>query len=231
MLLRRTPAYFAAFAITALSAGSATAATEFTTQASWVAALTSGANTEALQFAYSPNQSLINPTLSVGSYGNFSGDATAVATTTMGYYYLSTPRNGDALQDTTLTITAPTGGTNASLLWLGANQTGTSSVTSEPLTITLTDINGSTTVFNLTTGANAPSYFGFTSGTAINTITIAAPAGYDADLMDFYAGTYPNSIGGSGSGTPTAECATLLLVAGGLIVVGIQRKFLRPVAS
>jgi hypothetical protein len=226
MHLRRTRAYFAAFAITALSAGSANAATEYTTQASWISALTGGAYTEALPFA---NQDLANPTLFVNGYGTFTGDSTAVAIT-MGYTYLSSTRYLDALQDTTVTITAPSGGTNASLLWLGANQTGVTTVTSEPLTITLTDINGNATTFNLTTGANTPSYFGFTSGTAINTITIAAPTGYDMDLMDFDAGAYPNSVGGSGSGSPTAECATILLIAGGLIVVGAQRKFIRPAA-
>lgn len=221
MLSRRTRTYFAGLAVAALSAGSAAAATEYTTQASWVSALTSGANTEALAFA---NQDLANPTLFVNGYGTFVGDSTAVATT-MGYYYLSSPRTVDALQDTTLTVTAPSGGTNASLLWLGANQTSTSSVTSEPLAITLTDVNGNTTTYNLTTGASAPSYFGFTSGTAINTITIAAPTGYDVDLMDFYGGAYPNS-----PPAPAAECATLLLVAGGLIVLGAKRRFMPPAA-
>jgi hypothetical protein len=225
MPLRKTRTYFAALAVAALSAGSAAAATEYTTQASWVSALTSSANTEALQFA---NQDLANPTLFVSGYGTFIGDNSASATT-MGYYYGSSPRTLDALQDTTLTITAPTGGTNAALLWLGANQTGGTSVTSEPLTITLTDTNGVTSTFNLTTGATSPSYFGFTSGTAINTIVIAAPTGYDVDLMDFYAGAYPASTGTNGS-TATPECATLLLVGGGLIVLGARRKFARPLA-
>jgi hypothetical protein len=225
MLLRRRRTYLAALAVAALSAGSATAATEYTTQATWVSALTSGANTEALQFA---SQDLINPALNVGSYGNFYGDVSALATT-MGYSFFSSPRTVDALQDTTLTITAPSGGTNASLLWLGANLVSGTSVTSEPLTITLTDITGATSTFNLTTGASAPSFFGFTSGTAINTIAIAAPTGYDVDLMDFYAGAFPNSP--PPAQTPTAECATLLLVAGGLIVIGIHRRFVRPVAG
>ena len=222
MLSKRTRTYFATLAAAALSAVSATAATEYTTQASWVAALTSGANTEALQFA---NQDLVNPTLFVNGYGTFFGDGTASATT-MGYYYGSTSRTLDALQDTTLTITAPSGGTNASLLWLGVNSIGGTSVTSEPLTITLTDTNGSITTFNLTTGATSPSYFGFTSGTAINTITIATLTGYDVDLMDFNAGAYPET-----ATTPTAECATLLLAAGGLIIVGVRRKLMRPVAA
>jgi hypothetical protein len=222
MLSKRTRTYFFGLAVAALSAASATAATEFTTQASWVAALTNGANAEALQFA---NQDLVNPTLFANGYGTFLGDGTASATT-MGYYYLSTLRTVDALQDTTLTVTAPTGGTNASLLWLGANSIGGTSVTSEPLTITLTDTNGVATTFNLTTGATSPSYFGFTSGTNINTITISTLAGYDVDLMDFYAGTYPAT-----TTTPTAECATLLLAAGGLILAGLGRKFMRPVAA
>jgi len=228
MLSKRTRIYFAALAVAALSAGSATAATEYTTQATWVGALT-GADTQALQFQYVPDQSLINPTLSVGSFGNFVGDATATAVTNMGYFSVFS-RTGDALQDTTLTITAPSGGTNASLLWLGANQSGGTSVTAAPLTITLTDTNGTATTFNLTTGATSPDFFGFTSGTAINTITIAAPTGYDVDLMDFYAGTFPNNPGGSGGTTPTAECATLLLMGGGLLVLGVRLKFVRPSA-
>jgi hypothetical protein len=213
---KRTRNYLTMFAVAALSAGSALAATQYTTMASWSTALATGP-VEALPFA---QQLLINPALFVNGYGTFVGNATALATT-MNYGTHTT----DSLQDTTLTVTAPTGGTNAALLWLGANQTGASSVSQQPLTITLTDVNNSAQNFIVTTGSSAPSFWGFTAGTAINTITITAPAGYQVDLMDFYAGTF---TGTDVPDTPTPEGSTILLLGGGLIFLGTRRKF-RPV--
>jgi hypothetical protein len=215
---KRTRNYLTMLAVAALSAGSAVAATQYTTFASWSAAL-AGGPVEALPFA---QQSLINPTLFVNGFGTFLGDGTALATT------ITYPgHTTDSLQEANLTVTAPAGGTKAAMLWLGANQTGVNSVTQQPLTITLTDVNNTALNFTLTTGASAPSFWGFTAGTAINTITIAAPAGYQVDLMDFYAGTF---TGTDVADTPTPEGSTMFLLGGGLILLGTKRKF-RPASE
>jgi hypothetical protein len=223
MLSRRTRTYFAALAAAALSAGSAAAAVvTFTPTAvagsTWADALTTPtAYGEAGGFA---NNDLSNPVLAVPIYGNFVAWGSAVNTNDATFAGLIV--NGNSLsaeQNPTLNISAPSGGTNASLLWLGTNAVGSGQFSAEALTITLTDVNGVTTTYSLTTGATGPNYWGFTSDTAINTITIAAPAGYDADLMDFDAGT-----------TPTAECGTLLLLGGGLLFLGVRWKLAGPAA-
>jgi hypothetical protein len=226
MLSRRTRTYFAALAAAALSAGSAAAAVvTFTPTAvaggTWADALTTPtAYGEASGFA---NNDLLNPQLAVAIYGNFTAWGSAVGTNNADFTTLIV--NGHSLstaQNPTLNISAPTGGTNASLLWLGTNAVASGQFSAEPLTITLTDVNGVTTTYNLTTGATSPAFWGFTSDTAINTITIAAPAGYDADLMDFYAGAYTDPA------PQTAECATLFLVGGGLIFLGVRWKLAGP---
>jgi hypothetical protein len=190
------------------------AATQYATQALWVAALTGGANTEASVFG---TQTLSSTTLNVPGYGIFTGSGTA---TTMAVTIGSNHLTLDSLQDTTETITAPTGGTHALLLWLGANQVG-NGLSAQPLSITLTDASNNTQTFSLTTGATAPAYWGFTSGATINTITITGPSGYDVDLMDFYAGTYPADQTSS-----VPEVATLLMIGTGLVVIGARRKFM-----
>jgi hypothetical protein len=228
MLSRRTRTYFAAFAVAALSAGSATAAVVTFTPtgvagSTWADALTTPtAYSEADPFI---NDDINNPVLNVVGFGQFMAWGSAVGTNNATFTTLTVNSlNLATAQNPTLNISAPTGGTNASLLWLGTNAVNSGQFSAEPLTITLTDVNGVTTTYSLTTGATSPAFWGFTSGTAINTITIVAPAGYDADLMDFYAGTYQAS-------TPTAECATLFLVGGGLVFLGVRRKFAGPAAS
>jgi hypothetical protein len=221
MLSRRTRTYFAAFAAAALSASSAAAAVVTYTPTAvaggtWADALTTPSSyVEASGFE---DNDLINPVLNVVSYGQFIAWGSAVGTNNATFTTLAV--NSLSLvtaQNPTLNISAPSGGNNASLLWLGTNAVGSGQFSAEPLTITLTDVNGVTTTYSLTTGATSPAFWGFTSDTAINTITVVAPTGYDADLMDFYAGTYDAS-------TPTAECATLFLVGGGLVFLGVRRK-------
>jgi hypothetical protein len=228
MLFSRTPIYCAALAAAALSAGSAMATVITYTPAavaggSWAAALTGPpAYAEADPF-YS--QDLANPTLNVDGYGQFIGWGSAVGindatVTTMQY----NGRAFDSLQNPTLNIAAPTGGTNASLLWLATNALGSGQFSSQQITVTLTDINGNQSTFNYLTSSTGPGLFGFTSDAAINTITVSALTGYDVDLMDFYAGTYADPV------SPASECATLILAGGGLIVLGARRKFMRPTA-
>ncbi len=222
MPLNNIRTYLAVLALAALSAGSASAATAYTSLSSWAAALTGGAYAEADQFL---SQDLGNPVLNFDTYGQFLAWGSAVGTNNATFTTLTV--NGvtlDSAQNPTLNIASPAGGNNASLLWLGANALGSGQFSSEPLTIQLTDVNGATTSFILTTGASAPAFWGFTSGTAINTITISAPSGYDADLMDFYAGT-------DTSGSSTTECATLLMVGSGLVILGARRKYFRPQAA
>jgi hypothetical protein len=227
MLSRRTRTYFAAFAVAALSAGTAAAAVVTYTPtgvagSTWADALVTPTDyAEADPFI---NDDINNPVLNVVGYGQFMAWGSAVGTNNATFTTMTV--NGLNLataQNPTLNISAPSGGTNASLLWLGANALGSGQLSSEALTITLTDVNGVTTTYSLTTGASSPNFWGFTSGTAINTITIVAPSGYDADLMDFYAGA-------ADPAPQTAECATLFLVGGGLVFLGLRRKFAGPAA-
>jgi hypothetical protein len=223
MLLHKTRSYFALLAFAALTAGSGMASTVYTTFGSWASALTS-TPTYAEALNYADNQ-VINQTLYVNNaYGSFVADATAAATT----MNVSGTTFQD-LQGEPLTIAAPTGGTNAVLMSLGANSVG-NGLSSQTLTITLTDVNNNTQTYNVTTSSSAVANWAFTSSTAINTITISAPTGYDADLLDFWTGTYPNTGGtGQTGGTSSApECATLLMVGGGLVFLGARRKYLQP---
>jgi hypothetical protein len=234
MLSRKTSTYFVALAVAALSAGSATAAVVTYTPTAvaggtWADALTTPSSYAEASGFY--NNDLINPVLAVGvdTSGNDInfiawGSAVGINDATLA----TLPINGRPIvtvQNPSLNIAAPGAGTNASLLWLGATALGAGQFSAEALTITLTDVNGSTTTYNLTTGPTSPAFFGFTSDTAINTITIAAPDGYNADLMDFYAGSYTPP-----PTDPAPECATLLLVGGGLIFLGARRQFARPLA-
>ena len=200
--------------LAALAAGSGMAATVYTTSLSWNGALTSGTTSaEASQFNHQNLGS--GASLTAGTYGTF---ATANGTAT-------TILNGSSqlvtLQSSDLVITPPTGGSDAVLLWLAANQTGSSSEVSDALTISLTDINGNTTTYTYTTSASSAGFWGFTSGAPIQTISIAGSSGYSADLMDFFAGAYPATTGGSGTST-TSECATILFAGGGLILLGAR---------
>ncbi len=227
MPLNKTRNYFAALAFAALSAGSAMASittfTAFSGTGSWTSVLIGGADAEALGFLNNNLSTYGALTFSaVSGYGSYNwGTATLI-----------NPGVGNAntryVQGGPLTITAPTGGTNALFLTLAADA-AVNSLSSQPLTITLTDVNGNATVLNLTTSSSLTNW-GFTSGTAINTITISAPTGYNVDLADFYAGTFPNT-GDSGTGGDTSsapECATLLMVGGGLVLLGSRRKYLQP---
>jgi hypothetical protein len=209
---------FVALAVAALSATNAMGATEFTNHSSWALALTGGAYNEASEFS---SQNLANTTLNVPGYGAFSltGSVTSLNVNNVPL---------KSVQDTAQTIT-PASGSRALMLWLGANQTGSGQFSSQPLSITLTDANGGTQTFSLITGATRPSFWGFTSGTDINTITISAPVGYNVDVMDFYAGTYPaDSVPPP---TPTAEGATIVLVASGLVFLGLRHKFASTVPA
>jgi hypothetical protein len=225
---KRSWNFLAALAVAALSAGSASASIQtYTSNTTWGAALTGGSQ-EADQFYY---QNLGNPVLNVQGYGQFIAWGSAIGTNNATFTTLSVGSILlDAAQNPTITIAAPTGGTNATLLWLGANVLGSGAFSSQTLTVTLTDVNNVATTFTYTTGSTSPGFFGFTSGTAISTIAISAPTGYDADLMDFYAGTY---VGSSGTTTTTAtpECGTLLLLGSGLIFFGARRKFAQPATA
>jgi hypothetical protein len=224
MPLNKTRSFLIALAFAALSAGSAMASiTPYTAlggAGGWASALTGGADAEALGFANN-NLSLYGLTFATG-YGAYNWGAATLIPDPSGN------PNGKYAQGAPLTLTAPTGGTNALFMTLGADAS-VDSFSSQPLTITLTDVNGNATVIPLTTSSSL-SNWGFTSGTAINTITISAPSGYNVDLADFYAGTFPNTGGtGQTGGTSSApECATLLMVGGGLIVLGSRRKYLQP---
>jgi hypothetical protein len=212
MPLKRTRIYFAGFAVAALTAGSASATTQFTTQAAWAAALTVGQPVvEASAFTGAG----ISNTLVAGIYGSFFATGTTVATSGNQIAQVVQNKTG------TMTITAPSGGSNALSLWLGANvdNTGTYAA-SQALSITLTDSSNNTQTFTLTTGSPSVEW-GFTSGTSINTITISAPSGYDVDLADFFAGSFPATP----TPAPAAECATALLLGAGLIFLGCRRKF------
>jgi hypothetical protein len=224
MQLKRTRNCFTALAVAALTAGSATATTlTYTTLATWVAGLPAPhTNVEAQQFQYTPSQTLTSTTLFANGYGTFVGSGSVQT------LYSASSGNplGLGLRDTTETIAAPAGGTNALFLWLGANQVGSPLTSSQALTITLTDSSSNTQTFNLTTGSNSPAFWGFTSGATINTITITGPSGYNVDLMDFYAGTFPADQTSS-----TPEVTTLLMIGTGLVVIGARRKFLPLISA
>jgi len=216
MQLRRTRNCFTALAVAALTAGSAAATSTYLTQPLWVAALTNGANAEATAFSLN---NLSNSTLTVPGYGIFTGSGTVTTMTLNNHAFAD-------LQDTTEAITAPAGGTNALLLWLGANQVGSGQFSAQTLTITLTDSSSNTQSFTLVTGASAPAFWGFTSGATINTITISGPSGYNVDLMDLYAGTFPADQTSS-----VPEVTTLLMIGTGLVVIGARRKFMPLTAA
>jgi hypothetical protein len=224
MPLNRTRTYFAALAIAALSATSATAdvITTYTNPSTWESFLTLQSHAEATAFSSGP----ISNSLVAASFGTFF--ATGLAGGSNGSTINAAIQNTSG----TMTITSPAGGSNAEFLYLGANAAGSGTYSpATALTVTLTDSFGNAQTFALTTGSPYLAW-GFTSDTAINTITVSAPAGDDVDLADFYAGAFPNSnSGGSGASAGAApECATLLLLGGGLIVVGLRRKFIQPIA-
>jgi len=209
MSLKNTRNYLTMLAVAALSAGSALAGsvTTYTTFNSWQGALT-GAPVEAVDFSSGP----VSNNQVTGVFGIF--------------FVTGTASNAipNALEDLsgTMTVTAPAGGTSALMLYLGANQANTASYApNQNLTITLTDSGLNQQTFTLTTGSTSLPW-GFTSGVAINTVTITAPGGYDVDLLDFYAGKYTAA---APPADPTPESSTLLMIGGGLVFLGTKRKF------
>jgi hypothetical protein len=127
-----------------------------------------------------------------------------------------TSLEGGSDSSAAIKIALPGSGDNAILL-------GLASVSNTPITVTLSD--GET--FTVTSNG----LLGLSISHLITSVTVSTTSGSEAVINDFWYGTssLAQDTSGSGNASATPECATMLLIAGGLlVVVGANRKFNDP---
>jgi hypothetical protein len=187
----------------------------------WTATLAGTGSESSMYFSGSAYSSPSGWPTTIGSYGTF------VATgPDDGAYSLNetTYSNLSALAGANdggggILITAPSAGVSAGLLGIGI--TGSAA----PVTITLSD--GET--FTVNPNVNATSFFGYSSSAPITSVFISTTSGSAVVLDDLWAGI--SNVPADTPSSPAAECATILLIAGGLVFIGAKRKIYSNVTA
>src|SRR5947209_9545886 len=195
-----------------------------TTFSNWKTSLT-GSPSEAdfTQIAYTSYNTSSGVTLSaVGNPAisfNFTGpDGANTWNLTGAKYNNFTSLEGGSDSSAAINIALPGSGENGILL-------GLASVLNAPINVTLSD--GET--FTLSSNG----LLGLSISHPISWVTVATTSGSQAVVSDLWFGASSLAQDGSGSGggnvSSTPECATLLLIAGGLFVlIGAHRKMNLP---
>lgn len=221
--MRRVPSsslLFTAAALCLVSYRAQATTITSTTFSGWKTYLTASPNeADFTQIAYTSYNTSSGINLSaVGNASilfNFTGpDGTAKWTLSGAKYNSYTSLEGGSDSSAAVKITMPGSGENAVLLALG-------SVLNTPLTVTLSD--GET----FTSASNT--LLGLSISHPISWLTVATSSGSQAVVDDFWYGNSSLTQDASGGGTtapaPAAECATFLLMGGGLLIlVGAHRK-------
>jgi hypothetical protein len=190
-----------------------------------------GSPTEA-NFSFSYTTYNTSQGITLNAIGNSSVSFVVTGPDNSTYKLTGTSFNGtNALEGSTdsgagINIAMPTGGENAMLFGLGDTISGS--------TLTLAFSDGES--FQVSTPSNSTSYlFGISISHPVSSVLITSSSGAPV-LDDFWYGVSNLTQDSGGSSqqdtTPTAECATALMMAGGLFVLfGAKRKFQRLAAS
>ena len=205
-------------------AGHASATTiETTSYSAWVASLTGNPSDGFAYVASGSYSSASGWSTTIGSYGTF------VATgPDGGSYSLNQTYYGSSSASSLVGASDGTGGVNVSSvsgvtgIMLGVGETSSAS----PITVTLSD--GETFTINPTVGGTT--LIGFSSSTPITSVYLSTAAGSAVVLDDLLAGV-SNLPASTGPTSPASECATILLIAGGLVFLGAKRKIFSNVTA
>jgi hypothetical protein len=206
------------------AAGYASATTiETTSYSTWVASLT-GSPTDGFSYVASGSYSTASGwSTGIGTYGTF-----VVTGPDGASYSLNQTYYGSGSTSSLVGALDGTGGVNVSSvagvtgIMLGVGENGSAS----PITVTLSD--GETFTINPTVGGTT--LIGFSSSTTITSVYLSTAAGSAVVLDDLLAGV-SNLPASTGPTSPASECATILLIAGGLVFLGAKRKIFSNVTA
>ncbi len=212
-----------AFSLLAIAGHASATTIETTSYSAWVASLT-GNPTDGFPYVSTGSYSTANGlSTSVGTYGTFvfTGPDGASYSLNQTYY-------GSGYTSSLVGASDGTGAVNVSSLsgvtgiMLGVGETGSGS----PITVTLSD--GETFTIDPTVGGTT--LLGFSSSTTITSVYLTTAAGSAVVLDDLLAGV-SNIPASTGPSSPASECATILLISGGLVFLGAKRKIFSNVTA
>jgi hypothetical protein len=212
-----------AFSLFAIAGHGSATTIETTSYSAWVASL-SGNPTDGFSYVASGSYSTASGwSTTIGSYGTF-----VVTGPDGGSYSLNQTYYGSGSTSSLVGASDGTGGVNVSSvsgvtgIMLGVGET----VSASPITVTLSD--GETFTINPTVGGTT--LIGFSSSTPITSVYLSTVAGSAVVLDDLLAGV-SNLPASTGPSSPASECATILLIAGGLVFLGAKRKIFSNVTA
>jgi hypothetical protein len=211
-----------AFSLLAVAGHASATTIETTSYSAWVASLT-GNPTDGFSYVASGSYSTAAGwSTTIGTYGTF-----VVTGPDSGSYSLSQTYYGSGSTPSLIGAADGTGGLNVSSpsgvtgLMLGVGESGSAS----PITVVLSD--GET--FSISPAVGGMALIGFSSSAPITSVYLSTAAGSAVVLTDLLAGV--SSLPADAPSSPASECATILLIAGGLVFLGAKRKIFSNVTS